>query len=282
MLFKQIYFDIIAAYISSSIIKAYPSIIEFYSSNIMFSTTINKKKQVSDHRKALELDADTVWRTFPGISKHYICEMLRPLQDNPARAQIVIYQLLMKGLDQDHFITSQFEIDDVADNDVPTRIKRQLDNNAVQRLIADASVLKAAFPSCDPHYIYDRLVTMAKNSHRIQALGNELVANPNYPTLKDKIVKQQQRARITFLMNMSLDLEQFLYKFPNPVLEFTDEGKVMSPSYQNHLRSFLAYSFPQLRTDFLETVMTKHNYRLTTSLATLAEEMKLYGDCKLQ
>ena len=242
---------------------------------------VKQKRQSSELREELMADVDTIWKTFPGISKDRLFDMLEPLRDHPRRTELVIQQLFSLGLKTDHFLSP--DASDFLVNDVPDEIRSKLNDAALDELKKDSIILKSSFPQCDPIYIYNRLFAMSNKPRepgRVHLLALELIENPKYPTLQDRIMKERQQARVQYLLNLTLDLKKFLFKFPDPFKEFTDETRTQTQSYQVHVTSFLKYAYPQIQPSFVKSVAKRHNYRLSSCIAALTEEMKNYGKCK--
>lgn len=243
----------------------------------------------SDELMAVLLpDIDTVSRAVPDVDRGIIMKLLGPLQDNPARAELVIERLLMgDGL-------ANGDVLDINGGapvfGIPRNLRIGLDEESLHRLEQDASALKSAFPLCDPIYIYERLSGMKADDPqqmqqgalgRVQLLGMELMELRNYPLLQDRISQHKKMARAKYLMNMAFDLPQFLEKFVDPVQEFCDETKKVSPSYQQHVIAYLTNTFVHLKVDYIRTTLAAHNYRLSTTAAIFDADMEGFRNCKL-
>lgn len=234
-------------------------------------------------------DIDTVSRAIPDADRGVIMKLLGPLQDNPARAELVIERLLMGD-----GVSANGDVMDISDGapvfGVPRNLRIGLDAESLHRLEQDASALKSAFPLCDPIYIYERLSGMKADDPqqvqqgalgRVQLLGMELMELRNYPLLQDRILQHKKMARAKYLMNMAFDLPQFLEKFVDPIQEFCDETKKVSPSYQQHVIAYLTNTFVHLKVDYIRTTLEAHNYRLSTTAAIFDADMEGFRNCKL-
>ena len=249
---------------------------------VISSKTLTQTRAEIEH--ALLPDIETVSKAVPNVDRNLICNLLEPLQDNPSRAEIVIEQLLLKGIKSDGNFTS--DILTLPFAGIPEKLKKELSEESLIALENDAAILRSAFPLCDPIYIYERLSAVPAQPvnngglSRVQALGVELAEYRNYPTMQERIDKQKKQARIKYLMNMSLNLKEFLAKFPEPVQEFTDESKTMTTNYCAHLEAYLFSTYSHIKFDYIKSVMFRHNNRLSACVSCLETDMKTFNECE--
>lgn len=266
----------------------------------MEGKTSKKRRNVGSYMQIDDLildDLRRVWQLQPQADGKMACSMLYRLRGFPNRVEMVIDQMARKqqaaasGGGRKKSSSERPNVAAITENQSAelaytnnrnkvTHTDHDQSGGYLAQLKLDSYTIRSAFPLCNHHYILERLVEHMNSPNRVQIVATELTENPDYPKEFDRKMKNRKQANVYSLFNMKLDLEQFLIKYPDPAKEFTDENKVMSKSYKDHLIPHLLNTFTALKPDFICQMAKQCNYRLMATTKILRKQKESYQKCK--
>lgn len=225
----------------------------------------------------LYADTRTIARIFPNRDRNEIYAYLEAHHDRPDRVQRVMDELLAIGTEsQTPPVTQEIEVtgdQSVTDSTTPARAQPTNPQADLQR---DVEHLCMVFPDCDPNYVYTRLEQTKDLPNRTQMLAAQMFEFKTYPKLKDMQEKNSKEALKRKLINMTLNMTEFLTMFPDPVDVFLNEDKAVSETYKEHAVTQLVNCFPALKEPFIKKILEKRKNHFTPALRELEKEAVKY------
>ena len=114
----------------------------------------------------------------------------------------------------------------------------------VTQLEQDVETMIALFPDCDPIYLREALSAKPFDLQRVQNLSIEMFDKTVYPKLKVREENERLDALKKKVLEDDFNVEEFLYKFPDPEGFFCKTKKRLTDNYNNHVEIQLTNMFP--------------------------------------
>ena len=231
-------------------------------------------------------DTEFVSRMFPNKDKDEIYAYLEAHYNKPNRVDIVTEELL--------HISEHTQPSDESQNNTEARENGESkssrstatdhvsavvgeDVGPLAQLEKDVETMRTVFPDCDPMYLYETLSARADDPQRVEKLSSELFEHKNYPKLKDRLEKARKANLRNRLINLTMDIEEFLQMFPDPVTHFHQEEKAVTETYKQHARIHLQNCYPMLHARYVQEKLDDHNGHLTPTMKDLAKDVQIYN-----
>lgn len=113
---------------------------------------------------------------------------------------------------------------------------------------------------CEPNYVTEQLKLMENQANRVEILISQMLEKKNYPRLKDFLEKNRHQQKVNALLNIQLNIEEFLRQFPDPFHTFYHDNKAISDNYKEHCRVTLLNKFNLISSDSIEITLIQNNY----------------------
>ncbi len=145
------------------------------------------------------------------------------------------------------------------------------------QLQKDVDTMRIIFPESDPNFLFEKLEEMSQDPERVNNLSAQMFEHKNYPCLKERLEREKKEKRNRKLLNMELNMEEFLQMFPEPTEHFYDETRrAGGEAYQQHCIKYLLNLFPLLHAVFIQKKFDEHGKHLLPTIRELEEITQNY------
>ena len=229
-------------------------------------------------RDPLFKDTQTLAKIFPDKDENEIFAHLEVYHDRPNRVELVMEEFLHV----DRY--SQDSQENMAGNDTtdaatepwtgqPLDSGRKRIEDILDKLRENVLALNEIFPDCDPDYIVQQLQLHSNDPNCLSLISADLFSNRTYPKLKDRLEKEKNERERERLQNLSVNLQDFIEMFPDPLTHFYDETKEVSRAYKQHGQIQLHNDFLLITVKYIEEVWKRHSFHYTPSLRALTLDL---------
>ena len=141
------------------------------------------------------------------------------------------------------------------------------------QLEQDVETVRAVFPDCDPMWLYETLAGKHNDEDRVASLTSHMSEQRSYPLLKDRLEKERRLKAKQRVMNMTLDMNEFLEMFPDPEAHFMNTESAVSDAYRAHCRTFLRNRFDLASNGYIDACLDTHSGHLLPAFCELEAAM---------